>query len=92
MEQKEIEKVISEYFSIDIKDIYSKSRKKNVILAKHLLIFILHDKENVSYSKLSIQFKVCTRNIQYIVYKMRSYVQYDKEIKNYFTHISKMLS
>jgi chromosomal replication initiation ATPase DnaA len=92
MEQKEIEKVISEYFSIDIKDIYSKSRKKNVILAKHLLIFILHDKENVSYSKLSIQFKVCTRNIQYIVYKMRSYVQYDKEIKRYFTHISKMLS
>jgi chromosomal replication initiation ATPase DnaA len=92
MEQKEIEKVISEYFSIDIKDIYSKSRKKNVILAKHLLIFILHDKENVSYSKLSIQFKVCTRNIQYIVYKMRSYVQYDKEIKKYFTHISKMLS
>lgn len=92
MEQKEIEKVISEYFSIDIKDIYSKSRKKNVILAKHLLIFILHDKENVSYSKLSIQFKVCTRNIQYIVYKMRSYVQYDKEIKRYFTYISKMLS
>lgn len=92
MEQKEIEKVISEYFSIDIKDIYSKSRKKNVILAKHLLIFILHDKENVSYSKLSTQFKVCTRNIQYIVYKMRSYVQYDKEIKKYFTHISKMLS
>lgn len=92
MEQKEIEKVISEYFSIDIKDIYSKSRKKNVILAKHLLIFILHDKENVSYSKLSIQFEVCTRNIQYIVYKMRSYVQYDKEIKRYFTHISKMLS
>lgn len=92
MEQKEIEKVISEYFSIDIKDIYSKSRKKNVILAKHLLIFILHDKENVSYSKLSIQFKVCTRNIQYIVYKMRSYVQYDKEIKRYFTHISNMLS
>lgn len=92
MEQKEIEKVISEYFSIDIKDIYSKSRKKNVILAKHLLIFILHDKENMSYSKLSIQFKVCTRNIQYIVYKMRSYVQYDKEIKRYFTHISKMLS
>ena len=92
MEQKEIEKVISEYFSIDIKDIYSKSRKKNVILAKHLLIFILHDKENVSYSKLSIQFKVCTRNIQYIVYKMRSYVQYDKEIKRHFTHISKMLS
>ena len=92
MGQKEIEKVISEYFSIDIKDIYSKSRKKNVILAKHLLIFILHDKENISYSKLSIQFKVCTRNIQYIVYKMRSYVQYDKEIKRYFTHISKMLS
>lgn len=92
MEQKEIEKVISEYFSVDINDIYSKSRKKNVILAKHLLIFILHDKENVSYSKLSIQFKVCTRNIQYIVYKMRSYVQYDKEIKKYFTHISKMLS
>ena len=92
MEQKEIEKVISEYFNVDIKDIYSKSRKKNVILAKHLLIFILHDKENVSYSKLSIQFKVCTRNIQYIVYKMRSYVQYDKEIKRYFTHISKMLS
>lgn len=92
MEQKEVEKVISEYFSIDIKDIYSKSRKKNVILAKHLLIFILHDKENVSYSKLSIQFKVCTRNIQYIVYKMRSYVQYDKEIKKYFTNISKMLS
>lgn len=92
MEQKEIEKVISEYFSIDIKDIYSKSRKKNVILAKHLLIFILHDKENISYTKLSIQFKVCTRNIQYIVYKMRSYVQYDKEIKRYFTHISKMLS
>lgn len=92
MEQKEIEKVISEYFNVDIDDIYSKSRKKNVILAKHLLIFILHDKENVSYSKLSIQFKVCTRNIQYIVYKMRSYVQYDKEIKKYFTHISKMLS
>lgn len=92
MEQKEIEKVVSEYFSIDIKDIYSKSRKKNVILAKHLLIFILHDKENVSYSKLAIQFKVCTRNTQYIVYKMRSYVQYDKEIKRYFTHISKMLS
>ena len=92
MEQKEIEKVISEYFSIDIKDIYSKSRKKNVILAKHLLIFILHDKENISYTKLSIQFKVCTRNIQYIVYKMRSYVQYDKEIKKYFTNISKMLS
>ena len=92
MEQKEIEKVISEYFNVDINDIYSKSRKKNVILAKYLLIFILHDKENVSYSKLSIQFEVCTRNIQYIVYKMRSYVQYDKEIKRYFTHISKMLS
>ena len=92
MEQKEIEKVISEYFSIDIKDIYSKSRKKNVVLARHLLIFILHDKENVSYSRLSIQFKVCTRNIQYIVYKMRSYIQYDKEIKKYFTHILNMLS
>jgi chromosomal replication initiation ATPase DnaA len=92
MEQNGIEKVISEYFSIDIKDIYSKSRKKDVVLARHLLIFILHDKENISYTKLSIQFKVCTRNIQYIVYKMRSYVQYDKEIKRYFTHISNMLS
>jgi chromosomal replication initiation ATPase DnaA len=34
MEQKEIEKVISEYFSIDIKDIYSKSRKKKCYIGK----------------------------------------------------------
>lgn len=92
MEKKEIEKVVSEYFNVDVNDIYSKSRKKDVVLARHFLIFILHDKENVSYSKLSVQFKVCTRNIQYIVYKMRSYVQYDKEIKKYFAHISNMLS
>ena len=91
MEQKEIEKVVSEYFNVDINDIYSKSRKKDVVLARHFLIFILHDKENISHTKLAIKFNVCTRNIQYIVYKMRSYVQYDKEIKKYFTHILNML-
>jgi len=49
---KRIIEVIADFYDLPVKDILGRSRKKDLVLARHVLIYILREKYHESYPKI----------------------------------------
>ena len=74
-EKPRLEKIICEFWGITPEDIYGKSRKKEIIQARHFFMYFLYDKQRVkNYSKLGNMFDKDHATVYYAVQKIISQV------------------
>lgn len=81
---KNVEQQVCDFFALPIEDVFSKNTKRDLTLARHFVIYILHKDFGLSNNELAKRHNCSWRNICYICSNINSYLKYDKKYKNYY--------
>src|SRR5690554_5744991 len=88
-----IQKIVSDYFDLDIETLCSKSRKRNIVQARQLAMFFA--KKYTKSSLANIGSQIGKRDHATVLHACKTVdnlLETDKEFKNYFEEINKKLS
>lgn len=80
----EIEANVCDFFALTYEEVYSKNLKRDLVLARHFMIYILHTHYGISAHALSKIYNHSARHIKRICASIRNYIQFDKKYKNYY--------
>lgn len=72
---------VCEFYKVDIEDLFSKNRKKDVSFARHVCMYILKDRNGLSLSRIARMFNRDHTSVLYGVNKIMAEIQTDKSIK-----------
>lgn len=78
------------HFNLEQRDLHSSTRKENVILAKHILWYVLHSEFGISAGDISKEFYRTKRQVFGAIRKVKELVKkrrYYKELYNSFRHL-----
>jgi hypothetical protein len=75
---KEIIKTISNFYNVDI---LSKSRKKNIISARHLAIYYVYKKTTMSQMNCALLFNKDHSTIRHSIISIENLLSYDREFR-----------
>ena len=79
-----VEQQVCDFFALPIEEVFSKSTRRDLTLARHFVIYILHKHYKVSLSKLANRYKCSKRNIEITCANIGFFVEYDKKYQNYY--------
>lgn len=80
----EIEQRVSDFFALPYNEVFSKSLRRELVLARHFTIYILHTHYGMSLNKLSYRYVCSRRNIEIACSNMRFSIEHDKKCRNYY--------
>ncbi|GEM_PF-664500 len=72
---------VCEFYKIDVEDLFSKNRKKDVAFARHVCMYILKDRNGLSLSRIARLFNRDHTSVLYGVNKIIAEIQTDKSIR-----------
>ena len=81
---KAIENIVCDFLGFPVEKVFSKSLKRDLVLARHLTIFILHECEKLSIRYLANRYGHSVRSTNRICANIRSYIEYDKKLRNQY--------
>ena len=81
----EIEQSICDFFALTYEDVFSKKLKRDLVLARHFTIYILHKKYNIPTNKLSKRYRHDDRHILRICSEIHFSINHDKKYRNYYS-------
>lgn len=84
---KTIENIVCDFFGLEIEEVFSKNLKRDLVLARHLTIFILHECEKLSIRYLANRYNHSVRSTNRICANIRSYIEYDKKFRNQYYYL-----
>ncbi len=89
---KEIQKCVADYFGLQVSDLCSKRRTKDVVKARHLAMFIIRKETTKSYPQIAMKFgKMDHTSILHAVRKMEALSETDHEICEHIEAIRRKL-
>jgi chromosomal replication initiator protein len=89
---EKIEDIVSNYFKIEVKDMHSKSRKKEIVLARQIIMYL--SKKYTSYSYAHIGSLVGKRDHATVIHACRiikDFMEVDKGFRSTVTNIEGLL-
>ena len=72
---------VCEFYKVDIEDLFSKNRKKDVAFARHVCMYILKDRNGLSLSRIARLFNRDHTSVLYGVNKVMAEIQSNKDIR-----------
>lgn len=88
---KSIENLVCDFFMIPYSEAFSKNTKRDKVLVRHFVIFILHKQYKVSTAVLSKRYGHSERHIKYICACMKNHITYDKQYQVYKVCLEQLL-
>lgn len=79
-----VEKQVCDFFVLPIEEVFSKNTKRNLTLARHFVIYILHKHYAVSLNKLASRYDCSRRNIEITCANIGFFIEHDKKYRNYY--------
>jgi chromosomal replication initiator protein len=92
--EKRVAAVISEYFGCSLEEIYGTSRKKDLVMARHMLWYILYTKrKSLSFPKLAKKYNRTSASIVHAVHKIDNWINKSnyKDVIELYNDINKQL-
>lgn len=80
----EIEQRICDFFALPYDEVFSKNLRRDLVLARHFTIYILHKHYDISLNKLSFRYICSRRNIEITCANIDFYIKHDKKYSNYY--------
>ncbi len=81
LNSKKIITRVCEFYKVDIEDLFSKNRKKEVSFARHVCMYILKDRNGLSLSRIARLFNRDHTSVLYGVNKIMAEIQGNKSIR-----------
>ena len=80
----EIEQKICDFFALSYDEVFSKKLRRDLVLARHFAIYILHKHYDISLNKLSYRYIFSRRNIEITCANIDFYIKHNKKYSNYY--------
>ena len=84
--------IVAKYFNLREPDLYSKTKKDKVVVAKQLLWYILHVDFNISVGILSKEFLRSKRNIFIAISKIRYGIKSQKFYQELYKNLKEEIN
>ena len=79
---KTIENIVCDFFSLSIDEVFSKTLIREVVMVRHITIYLLHKIYNLSVSFLAKRYDCSTSLINKVCANITNYIEYDKKFRN----------
>jgi len=80
----EIEQSICDFFSLTYEDVFSKKLRRDLALARHFAVYVLHRKCGISINRLAKRYNCSVRYITKSCASIDFYINHDKKYKSYY--------
>jgi len=86
-----IKQIIAKYFNLELKNLNNKSRKKNIITARQIAIYLSRKLTNMTYKQIAESFDRDHSTIIYTCDKINYNITHDQKLKNIILLLEKKI-
>lgn len=79
-----IENIVCDFFSLPIEEVFSKTLNREMVIVRHITIYILHKIYKLSVSFLAKRYDCSTSLINKVCANITNYIEYDKKFRNQY--------